>query len=83
MGKSYPTQYTKCIINYISNLIPPNILKRRGKGKRCREEGGKRSEVWADQPRKNYKITQIKVEFMQTYEVNAFLRSCGDCLMLK
>ena len=33
--------------------------------------------------RKITKITQIKVESMQTYEVNAFLRSCKDCLMFK
>ena len=43
----------------------------------------KRSEVWADQPKKNYKITQIRVELMQNYKIKAFLRSCKDCLMLK
>ena len=39
--------------------------------------------MWVDQPKKNYKIIQIRVEFMQNYKIKAFLRSCKDCLMLK
>ena len=65
-------------MNYISYLDPPQTFLKEGggkggkRGRRCREDKGKGGEVWQDQSKKNYKI---KVETMQIYKTNAFLRS--------